>query len=84
MRKLPYFAEFMQLGWVVAISLLLPLGLGIWADRKLDTAPLFILIGMLVGGLAATVGTVRTAYRVMAALSETDGKDQEQEQKDND
>jgi F0F1-type ATP synthase assembly protein I len=44
-------------------SLLLPLLGGIWLDNKLNTAPLFILIGAMLGILAATVGVARMVLR---------------------
>lgn len=73
MGRWPYLAEFLQLGWIVALSLLIPLGIGLWLDRRLDTTPLFIVVGMIVGILAATVGTVRIAIRMMDSLAqETD------------
>ena len=84
MGNWPYLAEFFQLGWVVAFSLLVPLGIGLWLDRKLQTIPLFTIVGMLIGTLAATVGTVRIAMRMMANLDqsrEEEGKeDQHTEQ----
>ena len=41
-----------NLSWTMLFSLLLPLLAGIWLDKKLDTAPLFILMG----GIAAFSG----------------------------
>ncbi|MEJ2211332.1 MAG: AtpZ/AtpI family protein, partial [Anaerolineae bacterium] len=46
----------MNLSWTMLVSLLIPRLIGIWLDRKLDTMPLFTLIGMILGILAATVG----------------------------
>jgi len=68
MGKWPYWAEFFQLGWVVALSLLIPLAIGLWLDRRMGTMPLFLIIGMLVGTLSATVGTVRMAMRMMQEI----------------
>ena len=53
----------MNLSWTMLFSLLIPLLAGIWLDKKLDTAPLFILIGAILGILAATVGVARMAMR---------------------
>jgi F0F1-type ATP synthase assembly protein I len=62
-----------NLSWTMLFSLLLPLLAGIWLDRRLDTAPLFILIGAAVGILAATVGVARMALRTFAqAVPEND------------
>lgn len=68
MKELLRSGPLLQLGWVLAFSTLVPLGLGILLDRRFDTAPLFILIGALVGIIAGTVGTVRTATRAIDAL----------------
>ena len=55
-----------NLSWTMLFSLLLPLAGGIWLDKKLDTAPLFILIGATLGILAATVGVARMALRTFS------------------
>jgi len=70
MRNWPFLAEFFQLGWVVAFSLLIPLAAGLWLDKRLQTMPLFTLVGMLIGILAATVGTLRIALRMMDRLDQ--------------
>ncbi len=70
----------MNLGWTMVFSLLLPLLAGIWLDRKLDTAPLFILIGAGLGILAATVGVARMAMR---AFRSVDGDETAQEVESN-
>ncbi|MGD8472978.1 MAG: AtpZ/AtpI family protein [Anaerolineae bacterium] len=55
-----------NLSWTMLFSLLLPLLGGIWLDNKLNTAPLFILIGATLGILAATVGVARMALRTFS------------------
>jgi F0F1-type ATP synthase assembly protein I len=73
----------MNLGWTMFFSLALPLLGGIWLDRKLDTSPLFTLVGMLLGILAATLGVARVAIRdfrsVMAEMDEQARDDDEEE-----
>jgi len=76
MRNWPFLAEFFQLGWVVAFSLLIPLAAGLWLDKRFQTMPLFTLVGMLIGILAATVGTVRIAQRIMARLDQQGQQEQ--------
>ncbi len=68
MKDWTLLAQALQMGWVVVISLLIPLFAGIWLDKRLGTTPLFILLGMVVGILAATIGVVRVALRTFAAL----------------
>ena len=58
------------MGWIVALSTLVPLGLGVLLDRRLGTAPLFIIIGAVFGILASTIGAVRIATRTIDALGE--------------
>ena len=58
----------LRMGWMVALALVLPLCLGLWLDQRLGAAPLYVLAGALVGILAATVGTVSIAGRVIEAL----------------
>lgn len=58
-----------NLSWTMLFSLLIPLFAGIWLDKRLDTAPLFILIGAVLGILAATVGVARMAIRTFAQIA---------------
>lgn len=56
------------MGWIVALSTLVPLGLGVVLDRRLGTAPLFIIIGASIGILASTIGAVRITTQTIDAL----------------
>ncbi|MGD9147025.1 MAG: AtpZ/AtpI family protein [Anaerolineae bacterium] len=69
-----------NLTWTMLFSLLIPLMAGIWLDKKLNTAPLFILIGAVLGILAATVGVARMAIRTFGQIVP---EDQEQEAEEN-
>lgn len=68
MQQFRNIGPLLQMGWVVALATLIPLGAGIWLDRRLGTAPLFILIGALIGIIAGTAGTVRIATRTIELL----------------
>ena len=70
----------MNLGWTMVFSLLLPLLAGIWLDKKLNTAPLFILTGAVLGILADTVGVARMAVRIFRSV---DGDETAQEVESN-
>lgn len=67
MKDLRLVALAMQLGWMVVFSLLIPLVLGLWADKELDTMPLFTVIGIILGTLTATVGVYRWAVSNFAS-----------------
>jgi len=68
-RKRP----ILQMGWMVALALFFPLGLGLWLDRRLGAAPLFVLAGALAGVIAATVSAVWIAGRQIEALGTPPG-----------
>jgi F0F1-type ATP synthase assembly protein I len=72
MKDWTLLAQALQMGWVVVISLLLPLFAGILLDKWLGTAPLFILLGMILGILAATVGVVRVTLRTFASIEQSE------------
>lgn len=58
----------LRMGWVVALSTLLPLGLGVLLDRRLGTGPLYLFICAVVGIIAGTVGIVWLGVRTIDAL----------------
>jgi F0F1-type ATP synthase assembly protein I len=59
-------------GWYVASSLLIPVGIGYWLDRPgmLDKSPLFTLIGLGVGTVIAFGGLIRMLLRYQAEQEE--------------
>jgi hypothetical protein len=59
-------------GWYVALSLLIPVGIGYWLDRPgmLDKNPLFTLIGLGVGTVIAFGGLIRMLLRYQAEQEE--------------
>jgi hypothetical protein len=63
-RKRP----ILRMGWMVALALVIPLGIGLWLDHRLGVARLFVLAGALLGILAATVSAVWVAGREIEAL----------------
>jgi len=49
-----YLAFFSEVGIVLLVAMLAGVGIGIWVDSRLDTAPVFALVGLLAGmGLGA-------------------------------
>lgn len=69
----------MNLSWTMLFSLLLPLLAGLWLDKKLGTSPLFLLVGVGLGTLAATVGVARMVLRMFSAAAAPDQDQQETE-----
>ena len=72
MNKREALSLAMSLGWTMLFSLLVPLLAGIWLDKKLDTVPLFTLIGTALGILAATLGVARMAVRTFSQIAGQD------------
>ncbi len=58
----------LTVGWYVAFSLIIPVGIGYWLDRPevLDKRPLFILIGLGVGSFLAFFGLFKMLMRYQA------------------
>jgi len=53
------------LGWYIATCLLIGVFSGVWLDRTLGTAPIFILIGLALGLLASFYGLYRMVSQVL-------------------
>lgn len=50
MSSLPKeYREYLGLGSEIALSLALPIILGIWIDKKFETSPIFLLVGVFLG-----------------------------------
>lgn len=56
------------MGWYVALSLMIPVGIGYWLDRPemLNRRPLFTIIGLVVGTVVAFFGLIRMLLRYQA------------------
>ncbi|MCH2321016.1 MAG: AtpZ/AtpI family protein [SAR202 cluster bacterium] len=52
------------LGWLVALSIVSGIMLGVWIDGELGSSPLFMLIGLALGIGVAALG----AYRVLSSF----------------
>ena len=62
----------LTVGWYVALSLMIPVGIGYWLDRPqmLNKAPLFTFIGLGVGTFIAFFGLIRILLRYQAEQEE--------------
>ena len=63
--------RLLGLGWYVAIAIVLGIAGGIWLDNRMGTLPLFTLIGVLLGSVAAFYGL----YRMVEPLLNGDDTD---------
>lgn len=60
--------RLLGLGWYVAIAIILGIAGGIWLDNRMGTLPLFTLLGVLLGSVAAFYGL----YRMVEPLFNVD------------
>ena len=57
--------RLMGLGWYVAVTIIFGAGGGLWLDGRLDTLPLFTLIGVLLGTVLAFYGLIKLVRPLM-------------------
>jgi len=62
-KALPGLVEFSMVGSTIVACVGLGVGLGLWADASWHTGPAFLLIGLLLGSLAAVVSVVKQVRR---------------------
>ena len=62
---LPGLAAFAVLGTTIATCIALGVGLGIWADKTWHTSPVGLLIGIVLGTVAAVVSVVQQVRRYL-------------------
>lgn len=60
-------AQLTGLGWYIATAIVAPTLIGVWLDGKTGTAPLFLLVGLMLGVLVAFYGTYRMAVTFLVA-----------------
>ena len=67
--------QFIGLGWFMAASILGGTFGGLYLDKWLDTKPVFLLLGVLLGVILAFFGTYRMSIRYLAGgLEHEEGK----------
>ncbi|MBW4029285.1 MAG: AtpZ/AtpI family protein [Acidobacteria bacterium] len=63
--RLPGLAAFAAMGSTIAACVAVGVGLGIWADDTWHTAPAGLLIGIVLGTVAAVVSVVQQVRRYL-------------------
>jgi ATP synthase protein I len=59
------FALFSEIGLVLLMTTLAGVAAGYWADQRLGTLPVFVLIGFLAGAGIGTFGIYRLVTRFL-------------------
>ena len=57
--------RFIGVGWFIAISILLGVLGGLWLDAKLGTAPIMVIVGLILGLVVAFYGVYRMLLPLM-------------------
>ena len=69
MNKRAVVFTIVGVGWYVALSLLIPFGIGLWLDkRKFNSFPLLTLIGLGIGTIIMFYGV----YRIVRQIQENE------------
>ena len=59
MRRWQTALNLIGIGWYIGLSILLGVLAGLWLDDKLNTRPLFVIIGLVLGVSLAFYGFYR-------------------------
>ena len=59
-------------GWHIALSIILGVGVGVWLDRRLGTQVLFTLLGLALGLGVAFYGTYQLIRPLMTTKNRED------------
>ena len=65
MSDLPGVGAFAMMGSTIATCEAVGVVLGLWADRSWGTAPVFLVIGIVLGTVAAVVSVVQQVRRFL-------------------
>jgi len=57
--------RFIGVGWFVGVSILLGVWGGFWLDGKLGTAPIMVIVGLILGLVVAFYGVYRMLIPLM-------------------
>lgn len=60
----------LQLGFIMVSSILLSLAAGLWFDGRFGTSPWGLLVAMLIGVAAGTVGVARLISQVIDDMTD--------------
>lgn len=60
-----YLALFSEIGMLLLVTTLAGVAAGYWVDQRLETLPVFVLVGFLAGAGTGTVGIWRLITRFL-------------------
>jgi ATP synthase protein I len=57
--------RFIGVGWFIGLSILLGVWGGLWLDEKFGTAPILVIVGLILGLVVAFYGVYRMLLPLM-------------------
>ena len=63
--------QLVGVGWYIALSIVVGLFFGLWLDQKLDSVPVFTILGVLIGGVLAFYGIYKMLLPILIEISGT-------------
>ncbi len=72
MKRWAIALQLTAVGWYIALSLLIPSGIGLWLDKKFNSLPLLTFIGLSLGTIIMIYGVYRMLRQFQAAMEEED------------
>jgi F0F1-type ATP synthase assembly protein I len=63
-----YAILFSEIGLSLLVTTLVGVGIGYWADTRLGTIPIFVLVGFFVGAGAGALTTYRLIMRFLKSM----------------
>ena len=71
-RKLMTALRLVGIGWYIASCVVIGISGGIWLDKRLNTLPLFALLGILFGTILAFYGIYKMGVPLMNRRHDND------------
>ena len=68
-----YAILFSEIGFTLLVTTLVGVGVGYWADTRLGTIPIFVLIGFFVGAGTGALAIYRLIMRFLDSIRMTSG-----------
>ena len=65
-----YIALFSEIGFILLVTTLAGVGIGYWVDQRLDTLPVFVLVGLLIGMAVGARGIWLLIRRFLASFDD--------------
>lgn len=69
-RAWAYFALFSEIGIILLVTTLAGVGVGYWVDTRLDSLPIFALLGFLIGMAVGARGVWVLISRFLATFDD--------------